>query len=145
MDAEKTVSMKTGYALGFGFLLLGILMIALPLIELVDMLSEIRSDSEFITLDLGVYYFFGGGVFFIVMVVGLVYPKLFNKQLSPGVEKLLIFLFLSGITLMFILPYAMQTIIDEYMHNNRYIVCEAKSSQWLHVRTIVYTKSLSCD
>ncbi len=145
MVIEQPVSMGKAYAIAISFFLLGILMMILTVAELSEMVGEILNEARLVTLNIGMYYLFGGGLFFVVMVIGLVYPKLFKKQLPRGVEKLLIFLFLSGIVLMFALPHVVHAYVDGYLQNNHYVICEAKSTQWLHVRTIVYTKALPCD
>ena len=145
MAIEQPISMRKAYLIATSFFLLGALMMTLTIAELLDMLGEIRNEDTLVTLDMGMYYLFGGGLFFFVMVIGVEYPKLFNKPLPRGIDKFLALLLLSGIVLMFVLPHVVYAFVDDYLQNNHYVICEAKSTQWLHVRTIVYTKTLPCD
>lgn len=116
-----------------------------PILTMLDMLETISQRADFITFDKGAYYLFGGGLFFIILSVGAAI-SFKVKNISPKkYASVYGTLLLTSLALVFIIPHVVHLMVDENMASKGYSLCEAKSTQWLHARTIVYAKALPCD
>lgn len=114
-------------------------------IVLIQIVSEISSHSEFITFEKTAFYLFGAGLTSLVFAIGLIYSKVFNIELSDKLHVLLTRLIIGGLVLMFALPQIAHFTVSTYMEDKGYQICREKSHRWLHVVTIVYTKTLPCN
>ena len=141
---EKPISMTSAYAILLVFLLLGIVFVIVPINFFIDMLGEINAQAQFVYFYKGAYYLFGGGLVLLLIVLGLAIPKIVNKSMSPGFGKIYITAFIGSFVLVFILPNIIYYIVDDYLLENKYLVCEEKSTQWLHNKTIVYSTKSPC-
>lgn len=142
---NDTLSMPVLFGVFVAFLLLGVLMCTWPTITLMDMLEAINHRADLIAFDKGAYYLFGGGLFFIILSVGAAI-SFKVKNISPKkYASVYGTLLLISLALVFIIPHVVHLMVDESMTSKGYSLCEVKSTQWLHAKTIVYTKSLPCD
>ena len=140
---EKPISIGLAYSILFVFFVIGIISVFIPINFFIDMFMQISSRQEQITLDKGVYYLFGGGVFFVLMGLGIFVSKVF--KVSEKVEKIIVALMIVSIFLIFALPQLVHVSVESYVENEGYQVCREKSHRWLFVVTIVYTKTIPCN
>lgn len=142
---QKQTSKWTLPAILFSFFVIGCAMFIWPLISLIGMLREISAEVQFITLDKGAYYLFGGGLFFLTLSIGTALSFKYKERVATRFVKYFGILLVLSPLMAFVLPQIVHLVTEEYLFDRHYSICEAKSTQWLHVRTIVYTKTLPCD
>jgi len=142
---EKPISMKAAYGILLVFLILGVSLVIVPVNFFTEMFNEIKTQSEDVYLYKGAYYLLGGGLVLILMVVGFAYPKIISKPMTSNMEKAFIIAFVGSFILIFLLPNLIHYIVDDYLQDKKYFICESKSKQWLHNKTIVYTKKMPCS
>ncbi len=111
---------------------------------LITLTTEISSLNELIAIDKGAYYLFGVGLIFIIFATGLIHTRIFKKEISNSNDKLYAYLLIGALALTFIIPQIIHFSAANHLENEGYQVCEEKSTRWLHVVTIVYTKTLPC-
>ena len=129
----------------FIFSAIGIVALYYAVNVLIILTTEISNLNELITIDKGAYYLFGVSFIFIIFVIGLIHTRIFNKKISDSIDKLYTRLLIGALALTFIIPQIIHFSAAYYLENEDYQVCEEKSTQWLHVVTIVYTKTLPCS
>lgn len=131
------------------FFLIGTAMFGWSVVSAMDMLEEIYSHARYITLNKGVYYLFGGGLFFLVMVLGVpigyIIGYFVDDRYAKTYGKIYAILMIVSVVIAFVLPQAVHYFTEKYVFDNGYVVCEEKSYQWLHARKIVYARTLPCD
>lgn len=142
-DVNKSTSLYTIVGLLTFFTVLGVVLILVPVEFFKDLLTQITERSEEVVFDKGIYYMFGGGVFFLLLVLSFFLVKVL--KVSENVEKIFVALIFISIILVFALPQIMHYSVGNYLENEGYRVCEEKSTRWLHAVTIVYTKTLPCS
>ena len=110
-----------------------------------EMLTEIKAQSKYITLDKGAYYLFGGGLFFLLMSLIVPVGHLVPDSKAKKYSKYFMTLMLASVALVFILPHAVHYFTEKHVFADGYEICEARSKQWLHAKTIVYSKVKPCE
>ena len=142
---EKTISKFQLVGILLIFFVFGVIMFIWPILSALDMLKEINTHAKFITLEKGVYYAFGVGVFFLVFVLGIVIANFVKDSMAKVYGKYYGMSLIVSVAITFVLPQVVHFVTEKYVFDNNYVVCEARSTQWLYIKTIVYTKSLPCD
>ena len=147
MEVTSEPKPPTGYMIGliFALLLLGIVPLYLAVTLTIELVTELSNQAELITFEKGSFYLFGVGTGLLLLAFGLIYSKLFNKEISKSLNVLLSRLVIGAVILTFILPQIIHYSVANYLENEGYQVCEEKSRRWLHNVTIVYTKTLPCE
>ena len=140
---EKPISIGTAYGILFVFFVMGVVSVFVPIDFFIEMFKQISTNQDQITLDKGVYYLFGGGAFFILMVFGLFITRVFKA--SENFEKFIVTLMIINIFLIFVLPQIVHFSVSTYLEGQGYQICREKSWRWLNVVKIVYVKELPCD
>jgi len=68
-----------------------------------------------------------------------------KRDIYNHTNKILVRVIIACLIITFLRPQIVHRATDNYLENHGYQVCESRSKQWLHVRTIVYSKFISCD
>lgn len=142
---EKAMSLRMAYGFVFLLFVVGVVMVAVPVDALLDMHSQIESQSELVVVKKGALYLFGGGLLLIILFIWVTYAMISGKPLPKKFEKIGFAIFGVCLALIFVIPTTLHLAVEQNLTDKGYVICEAKSTQWLHVRTIVYTKTLPCD
>jgi len=108
------------------------------------MISSIISDNPQIKIDKGSYYLLGAGIALLALLPDGYYNSVLKSSTPKMMEKWIRRIAIGGCILILILPPLIHYPAAIYLEKHNYSECEAKSSQWLFVRTIVYTKSNYC-
>ena len=147
MNASKEIpaSKWVIYAGILWFSAMGLPALFISINSFIDLLVNIHSQSEIIRIHKGLFYGFGGGIALLIFVAIGIYTKILNKKLSSTLNKLLVRLLVASIIVMLVLPHVIYYVTADYLENENYQMCEPDRIQWPIFRTIVYTKSLSCD
>lgn len=145
MEQSKKMAPLALFGVFLLFLGVGLVMLVWPIISMLDTMEEINTQAEFITFDKGAFYLFGGGAFFVVMTVGSAISFYIKDRYARKYTTIIIVLIVMSLSLIFILPHLVHAIVEDTVAEKGYVVCEARSTQWLHARVIVYTKKLPCD
>ncbi|HED16068.1 MAG TPA: DUF1240 domain-containing protein [Gammaproteobacteria bacterium] len=130
------------YSILAAFAALGLVSIFVSINVFIDLLTQIFENRDQIVFDKGVYYLFGGGLFFVVVVLGFFMVKVL--KVTDKIQKILVALMALSLVLTFALPQIIHISVENNLENKNYQICEEKSSRWLHAVTIVYTKTLPC-
>lgn len=149
MSAVQTESPPVSRARLYGILLFllvsGTLMLIAPLVNFIQLVAALKAQPDEISFDKGVYYLFGGGLTFLLVFLWAAYGLATNKALSKQNEKLAFTALGISLALIFILPIVVDKGVAENLTTNGYVVCAAKSTQWLQNKTIVYLKNKPCE
>ncbi len=127
------------------FFIIGLLMTIRPVVTLIDMVNAVYEEAEYVTFDKGAYYLFGGGLFFVVMSLGSYLSFFIRDAWAKTYAKTIGLSMIVSLILVFIIPNMVQGYIGQNLESTGYAICEAESSQWLHVKTIVYSKGTTCE
>ncbi len=111
---------------------------------LVKLLAELSNHSELVTIEKGIYYFFGVGLIPLILASAFIYARVFNNEMSHAANILFTWLIIGGLVLTFVIPQVIHYSVANYLEEDSYQVCEEKSRRWLHNVTIVYSKTLPC-
>lgn len=130
------------YSILTAFAALGFVSIFVSINVFVDLLTRISEDRQQIVFDKGVYYLFGGGLFFVLVVFGFFAVKVL--KVSDRFQKSLVVFMALSIAVTFLLPHIIHTSVENNLVSKNYQICKEKSSRWLHAVTIVYTRTLPC-
>lgn len=139
--ASKWIVILT--ALSFSFIGLGALYIAVDTTRF--LIIGIYNSQDNIEFNKGALYLYGVSLILLIFVVGIIYTNYLKKNISNHTNKIIGKVVLVCLIITFLLPQIVHYATANYLENNGYQVCEARSKQWLHVRTIVYSKLVSCD
>jgi len=131
------------YSILAAFAALGLVSIFVSINVFIDLLTQIFENRDQIVFDKGVYYLFGGGLFFVVVVLGFFMVKVL--RVTDKIQKILVALMALSLVLTFALPQIIHISVEKNLENKNYQICEEKSTRWLHAVTIVYTKTLPCE
>lgn len=126
------------------FLVIGILMMVWSVSSMVELGQVISQQAEEITFDKGAYYLFGGGLFFLVLSLGSFISFFIRDELAAIYARSIGIFMLVSLVLVFLLPGVVHRHVDQTMEQGGYSICMAKSSQWLFVKTVVYSKKSPC-
>jgi len=131
-----------------GALILGVALVVWPIWTMLDMLNSLNDQAEYVSFDKGAYYLFGGGICFLTFSLGTIFGYIFrnlNKQQLEIFKKTFYTLIVIGLVTIFTLPHAVEYYVDDLLIKNGYSICEARSSQWLHAKTVVYSLKKPCE
>ncbi len=126
----------------FGFIGLGALYVAVDTTTF--LIRGIYNSHDIIEFNKGAFYLYGVGLILLIFVVGIVYTNYLKKNISNHTNKIIGKVVLVCLVITFLLPQIIHYATANYLENRGYQVCETRSKQWLHVRTIVYSKLVSC-
>lgn len=126
------------------FAIVAAICLALPILNLVEMATEIAKRSTSITIDKGVYYLFGVGLAFSFLLVDGIYNTVLRRPITKVAARLVNRIAIAGLILVVVMPNVVHLATAHYLEYNEYHFCQAQSSQWLLMRDIVYTKVVSC-
>lgn len=136
--------MAVGAAILLVFLLIALACILLPAAYLLDMFDSIFSRSPQVVIEKGAYYLFGGGVALLALLPDGFYNTILRRKPPANAEKLTGRLAIVGLLMMPALPALIHYPTAHHLQSRGYAKCEALSSQWLFVRTIVFTLPGEC-
>ncbi|MCK4865280.1 MAG: hypothetical protein KAT06_07595 [Gammaproteobacteria bacterium] len=139
---QSTLYLFTGILI---FLLSGTAALYYAIIVLLQLTSEIMSNSDVLTFDKGAFYLFGVGFGLFVFVLAIIYSKVVNNKLSDFIHRLIFFSLIGSVVLTFVLPQAIHFYIDSYTEQNNYQICRDQSHRWLHAVTIIYARNAQCS
>ena len=139
--ASKWIVILT--TLSFGIIGIGALYIAVD--ATISLITGIYNFQDNIEFNKGALYLYGVGLILLIFVVGIIYTNYLKKNISSHANKIIGKAVLVFLLITFFLPQIVHYTTANYLENRGYQVCEARSKQWLHVRTIVYSKLVSCD
>ena len=131
------------YSILAAFAALGFVSIFVSINLFIDLLTQIFESREQIVFDKGVYYLFGGGLFFVLVVFGFFMVKVL--KVSDRFQRIFVAIMALSLILTFALPQIIHFSVESNLENKNYQICEEKSTRWLHAVTIVYTKTLPCS
>jgi len=129
--------------LSFGIIGLGALYIAAN--TTIFLIVDIYNFQENIEFNKGAFYLYGVGLILLIFVVGIIYTNYLKKNISNHTNKIIVKVVLVCLIVTFLLPQIVHYATANYLENHGYQVCEVRSKQWLHVRTIVYSNLVACD
>lgn len=99
-----------------------------------------------VVFDKGSYYMLGVGIGLLSLGIVITIEFWGGKPITDRQNSIFSKLAISGVVLLFVVPHASHFIVDNYLKNNDYVVCEEASHQWLFVRNIVYIQpSVECS
>jgi len=107
--------------------------------EAVNMLNQLTSRPPSITFERGAYYLLGIGIasgallFIILLEVWTKVPP------SAKATKIFTITAISSIALSLVLPIIAGTIIESYLLDNEYTICDVPSSAWPIYKDVIYT------
>lgn len=127
------------------FILLGFGSFIIASTSFISLVSEIKLHNDLISINKGLFYLFGVGIGSVVLVIDGVYTSMLNKKLPNNLYRLLTRIGILSIAIIIVLPHLIHYLAANHLENEGYQICESRSTQWLFVRTIVYTKTLPCD
>ncbi len=130
--------MAVGAAILSIFLVIALACVLLPAAYLAGMLGDIFAQSPQVVIEKGAYYLFGGGVALLVLLPDGFYNTILRRKPPASAEKLAQRLAIVGLLMMPALPALIHYPTAHYLQQSGYTECEALSSQWLFVRTIVF-------
>lgn len=111
-----------------------------------DIVDSISSKAHAVYFDKGSLYMFGAGIGLASLTFAIFYEGILRRKLTNKITKGITRSALVGISLMFILPHALHYLASTYLKEERYVVCDEMSNQWLLYKKVVYTTSqLSCE
>ena len=113
-------------------------------IVLIQVVSDISTQSELITFEKTAFYLFGAGLTSLVFAIGLFYSKVLKIKISDKLHVLLTRILIGGLVFMFAVPQIVHLSVSNYLEDEGYQICREKSHRWLFVVTIVYTKNIPC-
>ncbi len=142
IQVETQPSTLKIYSILIVFASIGLVSIFISISSFIDLLSQIFHSREQIIFDKGAYYLFGGGLFFVLLVLGFFIVK--KLKVSDKFQKIFVAIMALSLILTFTLPQIIHISVENNLENKNYQVCVEKSTQWLHAVTIVYTKKLPC-
>lgn len=127
------------------FISLGLICFYFFVSNFTSLASELMSSSAEISFNKGSIYLLGISIVLFVFVGGIIFTSYLNKQLKATTNKKLTNVIVALLVATFLMPQLAHYAIDHYALGNGYEICESKSKQWLHVKTIVYSKTGACD
>lgn len=96
------------------FFLSGMWALYYAIIVLLQLISELTSDSDILTFDKGAFYLFGVGLGLLVLVLAIIYSRIVNNKLPDVIHKLIFISLISTVVLIFLLPQVMHFYLDSY-------------------------------
>jgi hypothetical protein len=149
---EKPLSSSKLYGLLTLFILFGIMCLLWPIYSTIELINTIALHNETIIFDKGVYYAFGVGLLFAPGPIWILYLYMFRNKNSEKVQRYdkvkeqriqrnAYLFFACCLAITFILPQIVSISVGQYLEQHGYIYCDKLSTQWLHARTMVYTKN----
>jgi len=127
------------------FALLGVGALYIAINTTFSLIRHIIYLPESIEFNKGALYLWGVGFVLLLFVVGIVYTNYLKKTISKKTNKRLTQFVIFLLLLTFLLPQVVHYVTAEYLEKKDYKICESKSRQWLHVKTIVYSRLSSCE
>jgi len=104
----------------------------------IDLFDALKLLPESISFPKGSFYLFGVSVCLGALIVYMIYEVVKKQPPSKVLSKLLTYLAIFGLALVFIVPQLSSYFIEAYLQEKGYIICESASHQWLHSQTIVF-------
>lgn len=99
-----------------------------------------------ILFDKGSYYMLGVGLGLLTLGVVVVIEFWGGKPITAKQNVIFTRLAMSAMVLLFVVPHGVHVLVDRYLTQQGYSVCEEASHQWLFVRDIVYVdKNTQCS
>ena len=129
-------------AISFAILGQGSLYVAID--NTLSLISGALHLPDTIDFNKGSLYLWGVSFVLLFFVAGIIYTNFFKQNISNNLNKRLSQLVIILLIFTFLLPQIVDYTTDSYLVEKGYKICESQSKQWLHVKTIVYSK-LSCE
>jgi Na+/proline symporter len=127
------------------FIILGLGSLYFAVDNTFSLIIGLSSLPDNISFNKGAQYLWGVGFVLLIFVIGIIYTNYLKKSISKKRNKQLSIAVIFLLLFTFLFPWFVHYIPDSYLKNHNYRICEAKSKQWLHVKTLVYSKSASCN
>ncbi len=127
------------------FLALGVLSLYFFITHLASLVLDLINLPPDIYFNKGSLYLFGVGVILLIFVAGIFYTYYQNKKLTSTANKKITHIIIFLLLTIFIMPQITHFTVESYFLKKGYAVCEAKSKQWLFVKTVVFSKDSGCD
>ena len=105
-----------------------------------SLIRELVEESQVIFFNKGSVYFFGGALGLAVMTYWLVRNAV-GSPMPESQNHIISYILIGTLILMFVLPHIAHYMIDDYLENKGYQICEEASYQWMYYREIVFTAS----
>lgn len=141
-DARPPVGIAVVILLAF--LAIGLACIWIPSVHFIEMLGAVTSNEARITIEKGAFYLYGGGIALLALLIDGFYNAVLRQKISQTVSSWVSRVAIIGLIMVPILPALIHYPTAYVLERRGYSECEARSSQWLFVRTIVYTKPGKC-
>ncbi|MFK5915405.1 MAG: hypothetical protein QM484_13620 [Woeseiaceae bacterium] len=136
---EKT-SKLTIILTAISFAMIGLAALYFAIVKTSSLILDATYLPESIDFNKGALYLWGVSFVLLFFVAGIIYTNFFKGNISNKLNKRLTQLVIFLLIFTFTLPQVVNHIVDSYLQEQGYTICESKSKQWLHVKTIVYSK-----
>ena len=128
----------------FMFAAIAAICLWLPVNGLTELIGSIEQGAPKIVFDKGVFYLFGAGLALLALLPDGISNVLFRKRIGGRIKKWVMRSAAAGIVLIIVVPHLVHWSLSRSIVDRHYSECEAESSQWLFVRTIVYAQPGHC-
>lgn len=104
-----------------------------------DIVDSISSKAQAVYFDKGSLYMFGAGIGLASLTFAIFYEGILRRNLTNKITRDITRSALMGVSLMFILPHVLHYLASTYLEEERYVVCDEMSYQWLLYKKLVFT------
>lgn len=109
--------------------------------SIIQIITQIRSNTAVILFDKGAVYMLGVGMGLLVLTYGILHEVILGLALTKRVTKRINISALISIIVLFIVPHLVHYLVEHALNERDYIICDQASYQWLLYRRIVYVSN----
>ncbi|MEJ2680365.1 MAG: hypothetical protein P8176_02665 [Gammaproteobacteria bacterium] len=106
-----------------------------------DIVDSISSKALAVYFDKGSLYMLGAGIGLASLTFAIFYEGVLRRSLTSKITRGITRSALMGVSLMFILPHVLHYLTGTYLEEERYVVCDEVSYQWLLYKKLVFTSN----
>lgn len=104
-----------------------------------DIINSISSKAQAVYFNKGSLYMLGAGIGLASLTFAIFYEGILRRNLTSKITRGIARSALMGVSLMFILPHILHYLASTYLEEERYVVCDEMSYQWLLYKKLVFT------
>jgi len=110
------------------------------IVESVRMMQGLNALSGSFYFNKGVFYLLGVVLGLSVLIFAIVRESVLRKTLTKKIASVCTRVGIASVVVMIVLPQAVGYGVEGYLVDLHYQICNEASHQWLHSRTIVFTR-----